>query len=470
MSYGHAGGLTGQSGSSRDKPLVDPAWFETPELRRILTARDVGALYHALKGFGLSQRQIAQRTGQSQSEVSEILKGRQVRDVTVLERIADGLGIPRSYLRLAGVPGEDSAYSEVEGDTDPEVDEEMRRRALMAATSLAALGRVVQELGELAELALPRIGDEPLPLRLVMSHVHAIEAVTERLRALARQYGGQADLFGAAVKHYARWLGVPATEAVKARLGAALAELHTETGWCYYDSGIDGTGYFTRALKLADDARDAYGIANAAWHAGLTLVRSGYPDEALKAFQLGQFPLGGFQPGKAAPAILRADDPRVPTLTARLNRNSATAYALMDSPDHAMRHLDKAHEGYAPRNDFDRGGMDLAIAGVQLDLRRLDTAQQFAVSAVRAYGDVYGRMRTSAELLLAVVYVRSGEPRGLVLARQAIDAVSASQSAAVRRDWLPPLAAALEARPGSDARELARLARRVAAGEPEKMI
>ncbi len=47
---------------------------------------------------------------------------------------------------------------------------------------------------------------------------------------------------------------MPATDVVTARLRAALAELHTETGWAYYDSGVDAAGYFTRALDLADHA------------------------------------------------------------------------------------------------------------------------------------------------------------------------------------------------------------------------
>lgn len=466
MSSGHGGGLADLPGTFTGRRQIDPEWFEAPEMRRILAARDIGALYRALTGFGISQRRIASLTGQSQSEVSEILKGRRVRDVTVLERIADGLGIPRDYLRLAGTINDDGTYSGTGSNPDSEVDEDMYRRALIAATSLAALGQVVKGLGELAELALPGIGGEPLPTRLSMSHVHAVEAVTRQLRNVARQYGGQAEVFAAAARHYTRWLGIPAADVVKARLGCALAELHTEAGWCYYDSGGNGAGFFIRSLKLADDAGDAYGIANAAWHAGATLMRSGHPDDALKAFQLGRFTLDGFQPGKARPATLRADDPRVSTLTARLNRNSATAYALMGNPDDAKRHLDKAHDGWTPRDAFDHGGMDLATAGVWLDLRRLDTAQHFALSSVNAYGEVFTRERTSAELLLAEVHVRSGEPRGLVLARQAIDGVNTLQSVALRRERLQPLAAALEAYPGSDARELARSARRVMAGWP----
>jgi hypothetical protein len=65
-----------------------------------------------------------------------------------------------------------------------------------------------------------------------MVHVHTVRAVTEQLRGAARRFGGQADLFAAAVKVYPRWMQVPTTEAIKTLLAAALAELHTEAGWC----------------------------------------------------------------------------------------------------------------------------------------------------------------------------------------------------------------------------------------------
>lgn len=64
----------------------------------------------------------------------------------------------------------------------------------------------------------------------------------------------------------------------------------------------------------------------------------------------------------------------------------------------AKRHLDKAQEGWTPRDTHDRGamanaiaGVALAIAGVALNLGRFDTAQQFAASALRAFDDGFGR-------------------------------------------------------------------------------
>jgi transcriptional regulator with XRE-family HTH domain len=429
--------------------LLDPALLRRDDVRAALADRDVSAVYRVLGQSGMSQRQIARLTGQSQPEVCAIITGRQVRDVHVLERIADGLGVPRAWMGLSY--GEDRLDSPPVGE---EVDEEMKRRAVLAALSAAALGQVVHGLGEQIGVAPPR---GVLPSRLSMSHVHVVRAVTDQLNRVTRYYGGQADLFAAAATLYTRWMQVPATEAIKTGLAAALADLHTDAGWCCYDEGADGTGYFIRAFELGDKAADAYSIANAAWQAGLTLVRSGYPNDALKLFQLGQLHLDGFRQSTTR----HANDPRIPTATARLARQSATAYALLGHPHQATRCLAEASEGWAPRNAFEQAGADLVTAGIQLDLNQLDTAEQLAASAIRTYDENHRRDRTQAQLLLAEAHIRAGEPQGLTLAHGAIKEASTLHSAAVRRQRLIPLATALEARPGTDTQELARMARQV---------
>jgi len=425
--------------------LLDPAFLEDDDVRAALAARDISTLYRLLQRLGMTQREIALLTGQSQPEVFEILKGRKVRDVWVLARITDGLGIPRARMGLSyGEQGPDSPVAE-------EVDEGMKRRLLLSA----ALGEAFLGLGEPIEVPLPT--EDPLHSRLGMSHVHEVRAVTERLRGVGRYYGGQAGLFGDAVRRYTRWMQVPAAEAVQAQLAAALAELHTEAGWCCYDEGLDGTGHFTRGLRLAHQAGDTYAITNAAWQAGATLVRDGHPNDALKLFTL-----GGFAARQSTRTTPRADDPRLPTLTACLNLNSATAYALMGGSDEATRYLAKAHDGWEPRNAFERAGMDRATAAIHLDLGQLEAAEPLATSALRTYSEGHRKDRTMAELLLAEVHIRAGEPQGLTLARQAIEGMSTLHSIAARRQRLLPLATALEAQPSTDTRELVRSARQVA--------
>lgn len=82
--------------------LVAAALLERPELRTAVASRDMTALYRLLQRNGFSQRRIAALTGQSQSEISEILKGRRkISSYDLLVRIADGLGVPRGWMGLA---------------------------------------------------------------------------------------------------------------------------------------------------------------------------------------------------------------------------------------------------------------------------------------------------------------------------------------------------------------------------------
>jgi transcriptional regulator with XRE-family HTH domain len=70
-------------------------------MRHALLNRDVGLLFRVLNRRGVSQRHIGQLTGQSQSEISEILTGRRVAAYEVLERICVGLMIPAGHMGMA---------------------------------------------------------------------------------------------------------------------------------------------------------------------------------------------------------------------------------------------------------------------------------------------------------------------------------------------------------------------------------
>src|SRR5215510_5162996 len=85
----------------RAREQVDPALWKRTDMRTALAARDIARVFKLLQRVGVSQRRIAALTGQSQSEISEILGGRQVVSYDVLARIADGLGVPRGSLGLA---------------------------------------------------------------------------------------------------------------------------------------------------------------------------------------------------------------------------------------------------------------------------------------------------------------------------------------------------------------------------------
>ncbi len=71
-------------------------------MRKCLADRDIAGVFRLLQRYGMSQRAIAARTGQSQSEVSEIIAGRrQVVSYDLLVRISEGLAVPRGWMGLA---------------------------------------------------------------------------------------------------------------------------------------------------------------------------------------------------------------------------------------------------------------------------------------------------------------------------------------------------------------------------------
>jgi hypothetical protein len=120
-----------------------------------------------------------------------------------------------------------------------------------------------------------------------------------------------------------------------------------------------------------------------------------------------------------------------------------------------------ARELWHPKNPY--GDPDRVAALLELDRGRLDAAEQLAAASVRRWeGGISELGRTHSGIVLATIHVRAGEPRGLQLAHGAITAVTKLSSVRARRR-LEPLVAALESRPGSDHRQLSRMARQIAA-------
>jgi len=85
----YSGSFRSNRGYAAGVPLdLPPSTWTTDAMHRALHERNVGAVFRLLtERHGVSQRWIAGAVGMSQSEVSEIVKGRRVRMVDVLERV-----------------------------------------------------------------------------------------------------------------------------------------------------------------------------------------------------------------------------------------------------------------------------------------------------------------------------------------------------------------------------------------------
>jgi hypothetical protein len=395
-----------------------------------------------------------------QSSVSEIMMGRRVSEYRVLVRIADGLGIPGELMGLTC--GEGGAYPGVTGpagEMSEEVRAAMRRRAMLAAAGIAVAGRPFQDISELG--VLPGPVPVPLPSQILPVHVVKVRDLTRRLDEAGCAYGSDPQVDSAAAGWASRLLRVPGAEPVTRALRAAVAELHLHAGWSAFDGGLPERAlyHYTRGLELASEVGDAYLQTTALSHAGLVTVEHGHPNDGLKLLQLGlaksrEIPAEdghtrviGEGSAVAAQACARAD--------------SATALFRLGYPDAAYRELATSRELWQPTPTDPAGDLDYVPASLALEQGRLDAAESFAAASVRRWRDGSRRARTGAEILLATIHIRAGEPDGLALAHGAITGVSKLTSIRARQR-LKPLVAALHTRPGHDAHELARTAHHIA--------
>ncbi len=329
-----------------------------------------------------------------------------------------------------------------------EVTEDVKRRNFINAVAGAVVWGhpVVREL-----LTAPSGAAAPLPQSLGAVDVASLRDLTEQMRLLARQYGGQADTTSATAQRYARLMDVPATETVRSGLGSALAELHTVAGWACHDAMTpDAARYhFGRAIELAQHAGDAYQQADALYHAGAAFEESGGPNEALKLLQMGQVRLFDAR-----------DHPRSVVLGSWFSMDSARAYATMGYTDQARSALVRARENWEPADVFDKADFDHVTAMVYRDLGKIDSAQALATTSARTWTAEQRREGVLNDITLADLYLSAGEPAGVRLAAKAIDGAAELQSARAR-DHLMPLVAALGRRKDSTAQDLVRQVRQL---------
>ncbi|GGJ88295.1 hypothetical protein GCM10010123_17360 [Pilimelia anulata] len=91
-------------------PELDPTWwaaaeFEGVPLRQALAGHQIGLLFRFLRSRGVSRARIARHTGLSETRVRAISQGAQrVSSYEVLERLAEGLRIPRHLLGISFDP------------------------------------------------------------------------------------------------------------------------------------------------------------------------------------------------------------------------------------------------------------------------------------------------------------------------------------------------------------------------------
>lgn len=436
----------------------------------MLTGHDIGALYRWLNTTGgLSHRKIATLTGTTQPQVADIISGRRAR-VQVYEVLvwtAQGLNIPRERMGLSFWGPDGRWYGPPDAypggvavaNTPKEVSTKMLRRHLIAFGGIIMAGAPVAELSELlTDLGSP--DPVTLPSQLSAHHVAQIRDLTRRL--------GVGDTYCAypvvrdAAALATRLLDVPGPEQVTRALMIAVAELRIETGWAGLDAGLyrHALYHFARGLELATQAGDAYCQALALGYAGLASIEHDHPDDGLKMLQAGQVAAWSI-PTDDQRAVVVGECGKA-AVEATLLADSATALALLGEHAAATRALATGRDLWTPTPADPFGDPDRDAARLELAAGRLDTAETLATASLRRWEGGRQISRTRTGVVLATIHVKAGEQQGLQLAHNAITGVAKLGSVRVRSQ-LTPLTEALEARPGNDYQELARMARQVAA-------
>jgi transcriptional regulator with XRE-family HTH domain len=299
-------------------------------MRAVLAARDIAGVFKLLQRMGVSQRHIAALTGQSQSEVSEILAGRQVVSYDLLSRIADGLGVPRGSLGLAY----DDATAALLGLADP----------VPAVRGIEPPGdEPARMLDQLTDPTVdPLAWARPFPLswaappdRINGDDVGRLVLATERLRAVDREHGGGAcrDAALAQLTWAQQLLRARATEPTTRELHRAVADLHVVAGWAAFDLGIIGPArrHFARALEHARFVEERALMAKVLYVMGRLHMHHGWASQALRLFQLGQASAQESGEGRAV---------------AMLHANLAWSYAALGDSRQAVACIGRARDEF----------------------------------------------------------------------------------------------------------------------------
>lgn len=401
---------------------VAPAVWEHREMRLALAARDLKTIYERLQRVGVSQRRIARLTGQTASEVYEVLKGRRVMAHDVLVRIADGLGIPRGYMGVAYDESTETALDLAAATCSAQGDEREEVRRLLSHAANVTMGTAADEVARWWQPIDRQVA--PAPARVGLWDVEQIEALTATMRTLDYRHGGGAcrDAVAAQVRWAQQLLAATCDGQTLTRLHLALADLHNLAGWTSFDVGMYSAArkHFARALEQAKHAEDFSLAANVLYRMGRLHLHRGMHREALRFFQLGQ---------------IAAQDSGSELTVAMLCVNEAWAYALLDDPQQMRRSIGRAQDEFA-RADRQHaptwvqffGEADLnASIGVTLSAllssrdADLNASVGYLQQAVAMRGPGMARSKVFELTALAVAYLRVGErDSGLNAGRQAV--------------------------------------------------
>lgn len=417
--------------------------LNTQAARRALVERGITTVYRLLNEAGVTQRQLADMTGQSQSEVSEITNGRQVMSYEVLVRICEGLEVPRGWMSLGYTGDADELADYAGSNSAEELGDDVIRRRLLGLGSLAVFGQTI--LGESGQLPRPGNVPTPLPQRVGFGDVNQFITGTGHLRALERQYGG-AGVYKA-IATYARrgehLLPLASSDGAHKKLAAAIADSHVLAGWASFDAGHPDKGryHFDRALTFCEAAKDTTVTAAVLYTIARMEIDSGAPNEGLKHLQIARVGVHGAEP---------------PIIAHFIDADMGRAYAAMGYEDEVRDAIRRtAYELPGQHNAADLMGITSAT---QAAIGDYDNAATILHDLLPQRTEAAARGVAGELVRLSTVCIEMGElDKGLAAGKHALAAVNAVPGSARTVQRLVPLRDAAARRKDSVCRDFAQV-------------
>ncbi|GAA1146248.1 hypothetical protein GCM10009664_12940 [Kitasatospora gansuensis] len=302
-----------------------------PEMITACRARDFARIFQLARSKGgFHSSRIARMCEMTPSRVGEVMSGRrQITNMTVIERIADGLRIPGHLLGLAGREWE-------------------RPRAAAPKLAAPTTPMIVEPWappGPLPGSGLDEILSIAAGTRVTPTVLRSLQASIEDYWRRDDEHGGEA-LRPAVIGQLRYVMGVlreTTDPNYRRSLHGIAAELARLTGWTYFDARQHRTAqsYFTESLRLAREIDDNPFVANVL--ACLSLQAT-YQDRVNDAIALAR--------AAQDSALLDGGTPR---LLAMLSTREAFAHASAQDKQAAHQAINEAHRyfGMISQSDDD---------------------------------------------------------------------------------------------------------------------
>ncbi|ROP35832.1 helix-turn-helix domain-containing protein [Saccharothrix texasensis] len=416
-------------GTGRD---VDARLFDRRDVREALSDHDFGTVFRVVREeASLTQEQLGLMVGLSQARVSAVERGHhRIRDVAVVVRIAEALGIPAPLL---GFPGAAAGAAAPFGRLSRRDLVNASIGLVLAAPSAAGPVEPLERFATRARRGEARLGS---------ADVAAVESITAEWRGRDFRSGGTVVhrlAMRAQVETLHGLLGARCSPEVRAGFELAFADLVMVAAWAEYDAGEYDSARGLWMSTLSHARRSAHPartdlVVRALIQMSHHALHLGRPGDALRFLSLAQTAAATGRPVSALTESYLAS-------------NLGWCHAAMGNGKSALRALDEGDSlldtgGGLPAPPWshhvtgsERAGMrGLALTVLSReDPRHAAPAARLLARAAAGFGPEYDRTRLMVLPVLAIALLRSGEVDSAVATgRQALDVARRIPSVRVR--------------------------------------